>query len=143
MDEIILWEVNTDKLKRKQLYVAANRKNFKKLFKTLNTTHMLYYYDWESGRAEFCDVYETTRVSLICDRHNINRIGRVHELYIDSDCEIHSSLALYVPLCNLPGAKPFEVIDIPEYRIYQVSPLFGARLLTEDEDEDDPSIGIF
>lgn len=141
MDEIILWEVNTDKLKRKQLYVAANKENFKKLFEALNITHMLYYYDSESGRAEFCDVYETTRVSLIYDQHNINRIGRVHELYIDSDCEIYSSLALYVPLCNLPGAKPFEVINTPEYRVFRVRLLFGATPLTYDED--DPFIGVF
>lgn len=133
MDEVILYEANTNSLNKKRLYVAANEENFKKLFEILGTTNILYYYDLEGGRAEFCDAHEITRISLICNRHNISRIGRVHELYIDSDCEIHSSLALYVPLCNLPGAKPFELIDISRYKIVRGGPLLKVDLLEYDE----------
>lgn len=140
-DEVILWDVNRNRLRKKQLYVAANEKNFNKLFEAFNITHRLYYYDSKSGAAEFCDVYETTRVALVRDRHNITRIGRVHELYVDSDCQIYSSLALYVPLCSLPGARPFEVIDISEYKAFRIKPLPDASLLTYDED--DPFIGVF
>lgn len=140
-DEVILWEVNTSKLKKKQLYIAANEENFKKLFRAFNITHILYYCDLEGGRAEFCDVYQTTRVALFRDRHNITRIGRVHELYIDSDCEVYSSLVLYVPLCSLPGAKPFKLIDTSEYEVFRVGPLSDANLPAYDKD--DPFIGVF
>lgn len=140
-DELIVWEVDYTKLKKRALYVAANKENFKKLLRILNMTNILCYYNLEAGRAEFCDVYETTQISLICDRHNIMRVGRVHELYIDSDCEIHSSLALYIPLCNLPNAKPFELIDIPKYKIVRTGPLLEIECLVYNEN--DFWLGVF
>ena len=111
-NELILWEVDHTKLRYRVLWVAANHHNFKQIFNYLDNREMLYFYDFEAGLAEFFDIEEKTRFSLIEDKHNIFRVGRVHELYVDSDCEIYAATQLYFPLCNLPGAKKPIIVEV-------------------------------
>lgn len=100
------------KASRRVLYLAANIEGFNKIFNRLREFYLLRYCDPEEGLARFISKDGTSVFFLCRYPYNLMRIGRVHELYFDSNCNIFMALNVFAPLCNLPGAKPFEVIEV-------------------------------